>query len=219
MKKQKTKICKQCGTENPPESKFCQSCGSKIKTGKKKKVLAVIIVILLVLGFAVKRISDKQQLQEAVNSYTAFVGLMMIQSKEITGTTAQVWRDAIERNDNPSTIKYTKHKIGSTTVHANFNTALSNLYSDPDFASKVALVKGYKEKLDDIYYVLLKKASKYPELENKINTTYELFGKIEKMVESPQGSLMTYQTETRQLYNDMETALHSLTNESRKLFK
>lgn len=31
MKKQKTKICKQCGAENPPESKFCQSCGHKIK--------------------------------------------------------------------------------------------------------------------------------------------------------------------------------------------
>ncbi len=219
MKKQKSKICKQCGTENPAEAKFCQSCGSKIKPNKKKKVLAIVVAILLIFGFVGKRISDKQQLKKAVNTYTAFIGLMMIQSKEITDTTAQVWRDAIEENYNPATKKYTQHKRGSVTLHSNFNTALSSLYSDPDFASKVALVKGYKEKLDDIYYVLLKKASKYPELENKLDTTYELFGKIEKMVESPQGSLMTYQTETRQLYNDMETALHSLTNESNKLFK
>lgn len=219
MKKQKTKICKECGAENPPKSKFCQSCGNKMKTHKKKKVLAIVVAILLIFGFVGKRISDKQQLKKAVNTYTAFVGLMMVQSKEITDTTAQVWRDAIEENYNPSTKKYTQYKRGSSTFFDNFDTALSNLYSDPDFVSKVALVKGYKEKLDDIYYVLLKKASKYPELENKLDTTYELFGKIEKMVESPQGSLMTYQTETRQLYNDMETALHSLTNESNKLFK
>lgn len=219
MKKEKVKICKQCGTGNPAKSKYCQSCGSKIKTGKKKKVLAVIIVTLLVFGFTVKRISDKQQLQEAVNAYTTFVRIMVAQSEEITGTTTQVWRDAIEENYNPSTKKYTQYKRGSSTFFASFNTALSNLYSDPDFASKVVLVKGYKEKLDDIYYVLLKKASKYPELENKINTTYELFGKIEKMVESPQGSLMTYQTETRQLYNDMDSALTSLSNESKKLFE
>lgn len=219
MKKQKTKICKQCGAENPPESKFCQSCGSKIKTHKKRKVLTIVVAILLIFGFVGKRINDKQQLEKAVNLYTTFIRLMVAQSEEITDTTGRVWRDAIEKNDNPSTIKYTKHKIGSTTVHADFDTALSNLYSDPDFASKVVLVKGYKEKLDDIYYVLLKKAGKYPELENKLNTTYELFGKIEKMVESPQGSLMTYQTENRQLYNDMDSALTSLSNESKKLFQ
>lgn len=219
MKKQKTKICKQCGTENPAEAKFCQSCGSKIKTHKKKKVLAIVVAILFIFGIVGKRINDRQQLEKAVNLYTTFVRIMVAQSQEITSTTGRVWKDAIEENYNPATKKYTQYKRGSSTFFANFNTALSNLYRDPDFASKVALVKEYKEKLDDIYYVLLKKASKYPELENKINTTYELFGKIEKMVESPQGSLMTYQTETRQLYNDMDSALTSLSNESKKLFE
>lgn len=219
MKKQKPKICKQCGAENPPESKFCQSCGSKIKTHKKKKVFLIVVAILMVIGFVGKRINDKQQLEKAVNAYTTFVKLMVAQSKEVTGTTEQVWRDAIEKNNNPYTIKYTTHKVGSTTVHANFNTALSQLYQDPNFSSKVVLVKGYKEKLDDIYYILLQKTDRYPELERKIDTTYELFGKITKMVESPQGSLTTYQTETRQLYNDMDSALTSLSNESKKLFQ
>lgn len=177
------------------------------------------MAILLVFGFVGKRINDKQQLEKAVNAYTTFVRLMAAQSKEVTGTTAQVWKDAIERNDNPYTIKYTTYKVGSTTVHVNFNKALSQLYQDPDFASKVVLVKSYKEKLDDIYYVLLQKTDKYPELERKIDTTYELFGKIVKMVESPQGTLVTFQTETRQLYNDMDSALTSLSNESKKLFR
>lgn len=56
MKKQKTKICKQCGTENPAEAKFCQSCGSKIKTHKKKKVLAIVVAILFIFGIVGKRI-------------------------------------------------------------------------------------------------------------------------------------------------------------------
>lgn len=219
MKKQKTRICKQCGAENPSELKYCQSCGNKIKSSKIKKVLAVVIAILLVLGFVGKRIQEKRQLEKIVNAYTPFIEIMVTQSKEVTGIVEQVWKDAIEKNDNPDTIQYTTYKVGSTTVHTNFNRALSNLYSDPEFASKVNLVTGYKEKLDEIYYVLLQKADRYPELVKKIETTYDLFGKIAKAVENPQGSLISYQTENRQLYSDMETALNSLTNESKKLFK
>lgn len=219
MKKQKTKICKECGAENPPKSKFCQSCGNKIKTGKKKKILIIIIAIMLICGVAIKKVSDKQQLQESVNAYITFVRVMVTQSKQITSTTEQVWRDAIEKNYNSETLKYTKNERYTSTIFVSPSKALLKLYSDPDFASKVVLVKGYKEKLDDIYYVLLQKTDKYPELERKLDTTYELFGKITKMVESPQGSLMTYQTETRQLYNDMDSALTSLSNESKKLFQ
>lgn len=50
MKKQKTRICKQCGTENPPESKFCQSCGSKMSSNVARKIFKWILIVLAVLG-------------------------------------------------------------------------------------------------------------------------------------------------------------------------
>ena len=50
MKKQKAKICKECGTENPPESKICQSCGSKMSSNVARKIFKWILIVLAVLG-------------------------------------------------------------------------------------------------------------------------------------------------------------------------
>lgn len=49
MKKQKTKICKECGTENPAESKFCQSCGGKIAPSVARKIFKWILIVIAVL--------------------------------------------------------------------------------------------------------------------------------------------------------------------------
>lgn len=49
MKKQKTKICRQCGAENPAESKFCQSCGSKIAPSVARKIFKWILIVIAVL--------------------------------------------------------------------------------------------------------------------------------------------------------------------------
>lgn len=49
MKKQKTKICKQCGAENPAESKFCQSCGGKIAPSVARKIFKWILIVIAVL--------------------------------------------------------------------------------------------------------------------------------------------------------------------------
>lgn len=71
MKKQKTKICKQCGTENPPESKFCQSCGNKIKKHFLFSVLkwlciviavvCTIFVVFVVITFIKEQKAEEQQ--------------------------------------------------------------------------------------------------------------------------------------------------------------
>lgn len=50
MKKQKTRICKHCEEENPPESKFCQSCGSKMSSNVAQKIFKWILIVLAVLG-------------------------------------------------------------------------------------------------------------------------------------------------------------------------
>lgn len=49
MKKQKTKICKECGAENPAESKFCQSCGGKIAPSAARKIFKWILITIAVL--------------------------------------------------------------------------------------------------------------------------------------------------------------------------
>lgn len=49
MKKQKTKICKQCGAENPVNAKYCQTCGGKIKSAKSK-VLKIILTIISIIA-------------------------------------------------------------------------------------------------------------------------------------------------------------------------
>lgn len=73
MKKQKTKICKQCGTENPAESKFCQSCGSKIKKSFLLSVLkwlciiiaviCTIFVVFVVVTFIKEQKAEEQQIE------------------------------------------------------------------------------------------------------------------------------------------------------------
>lgn len=47
----KTKICKQCGEENPADAKYCQTCGGKIKSAKSNvlKIILTIISIIVIL--------------------------------------------------------------------------------------------------------------------------------------------------------------------------
>lgn len=75
MKKEKIIICKRCGTINPPKSKFCQSCGSKLSPSIARKILKLILTIIAVLfilfasvfiwAFLEVKKEDKQQMKTA----------------------------------------------------------------------------------------------------------------------------------------------------------
>lgn len=77
MKKQKTKICKQCGAENPAKSKYCQSCGSKISPSVARKIfkwifiviaaLFILFVCVVIWAFLEVKKEDEQQTKTAYN--------------------------------------------------------------------------------------------------------------------------------------------------------
>lgn len=77
MKKQKTKICKQCGAENPAESKYCQSCGSKISSSVARKIfkwifiviaaLCILFVCIVIWAFLEVKKEDEQQTKTTYN--------------------------------------------------------------------------------------------------------------------------------------------------------
>lgn len=123
MKKQKTKICKQCGTENPAEAKFCQSCGSKISTSVVRKVFKLILIVLAVI-------------------FILFVGLIVWAFLEVKK----------EDNQQMNT-EYSKNiEQNNTTFHENYEQNTENSSNKPELseAERAEKEKLLKEKLSKL---------------------------------------------------------------------
>lgn len=127
MKKQKTKICKECGAENPAESKFCQSCGSKISTSVVRKVFKLILIALAII-------------------FILFVGLIVWAFLEVKK----------EDNQQVSTEYSQNIERNNTTLHENYEQNTENSSSKPELseaerAEKEQLLKEKLSKLKVIH--------------------------------------------------------------------
>lgn len=54
--------CKRCGKEVDKKEKFCPNCGNKVKKGKAKKIIGILVVIVIVVfGIGLIGVSKEQE--------------------------------------------------------------------------------------------------------------------------------------------------------------
>lgn len=133
-----------------------QPADVKVKKKLNKKVIIIgaaafvlIAIIALVAGitqYKQKQVSDYKAAIYAL-SYSMISGAA--EAEEAGNLVSNVWHDAIFESYDSDTFKYVGYTYGYKKYYYDFNTALSNLYSDSDFKSKISSIQAWQSVVTD----------------------------------------------------------------------
>lgn len=233
-------VCKNCGCPitSAMESVSTSDAPQKVEVAKvsaipqvpRKKILilAFAAIAFICAAFGIRAIlhqQEEEKYQQMVQSYgvnlknTVDVMLSGAADAERCGNLIiKVWNNSIfEENDN-ETDKYTV-KSRSLTLGGwynydfyDFNTALSNLFSDEDFSSKIDEIAENQETVSAMMKDLQSPPEEWENAYHDLQDFYDAYLTLTNMAVNPTGSLQTFSasfheadTETVNCYNKMET--------------
>ena len=211
------KICSECGAELDPASTVCPKCGCPLtsesaaaapvevtvsKNAKRNFVKVAIgiavLLIAVVIGILGIKISNANKAKEAAEAYydnlkeATSTMLSSAASAESAGNLIKsVWYNAIYKESSSSTDKYTRPK---GYYVSDFNEALSNLFSDSDFKSKVSSIESSQDKVLSIMKDLQNPPEEYQNAYSAIQELYDDYLELTNLVTNPTGSLQSFST-------------------------
>ncbi len=126
MSTEKTKKCKYCKTEIPADAKVCPQCRKKLKGGKLKWVL-IILIVFCAIGYAAGGGSDSSSSGSAKKEESASI--------EYTAVSVNDMMTALNDNAMGASDKYKGKYLEITGKLANIDAAgkYINLMADGDF--------------------------------------------------------------------------------------
>lgn len=134
MAKEKTKLCKYCKTEIPADAKICPQCRKKLRGGKLKWVL-IVLLVLAIIGSAA---GENGSRTDSKNSSNPNTGSVKETPKTIEYTPASVNDMTTELDNNAlsASKKYKGQYLEVTGKLSNIDSSgdYINLTSDEDFA-------------------------------------------------------------------------------------
>lgn len=222
-------ICPNCGCpvekiikqeDEKPQQVEVASIKMAVKT--KKIIIGIIIAIIICAGGGVgyKIYSDNKAEQLYRESYNEYIdNLRKVQILMLSGgsdaeslcnLTLRVWGNAISKDSDNETDKYTKDKYGSWN---DFNTALTNLYADYSTTKKVSNIESNQSSVKD----LIKKLQNPPEGLDKcydtVSDLYDAYNILTNLAISPSGSYRDFGTKKSDAVSDFMSAYEKLDNQ------
>lgn len=206
-----TAICPNCGC--PVEDKSSAEVAPQqvevtgVRMTKKSKkiiaivaIIAVIVAVVSVIGVQVykqqaveKAAAEAQKAREeyASNLNLAVVSMLSGASDAETcgNLIKSVWYNAIYKKTDNSTDDYTKP---NGYFVSDFNTALSNLFSDSSFASDISDIESNQDTVQSLMKSLKNPPEEYEDAYEAVNDMYDAYIAFTNLVTSPSGSLQTY---------------------------
>lgn len=238
------KNCSECGAELEDDATVCPSCGCPVqgedsakpiepqkveitgvkvaKASKKNIIIAVCIIAVAIIAIVGIQYDKKQKsIQEheiAVQEYGE--NLETIVYKMLSGAsdaetcgnlTKQVWYNAIYEERSTETDKYTRP---NGTFVSDFNTALSNLFSDEDFKSDINTIKENQETVQTMMKEMKNPPDEYADAYEALSDFYNAYLELTNLAVNPSGSLQTFfssfneaDTKTANYYSAMKLYL------------
>lgn len=222
--------CDECGIEFDDKLDNCPNCGCPKSEKKvenvpqkvevtsvsvnKKKVMAVIAIIVVIIGAVIGAFFIKQQvdnnkaknyaksyyenLKEATN--TMLTGSAKAESA--AGLIHDVWRNAIYEDRDDATDKYTRP---NGYFVDDFNDALAELYKDASFTRDISFIESNQENVEKLMKKLKNPPEEYKEAYEDIKAFYDSYLEFTNLATNPTGSLTSY-TES---YNDLDADVSS----------
>lgn len=211
--------CPKCGcpieniveTEKAPQQ--VEVTGVKItKQSKKIIVIATIAVIIAVIITAIgvrthkKNVAEKVKAEAQKQSEEYSTNLSVVAYSMLSGAIKaetcgnmikQVWYNAIYKESNSKTDKYTKP---NGYYVADFNDALQTLFSDRSFSSQIADINNNKDTVNSLMKKLKNPPEEYKDAYESLSKLYDAYISLTNLVTDPTGNLQTYS----QNFNDAD---------------
>ncbi|MBQ4550349.1 MAG: zinc ribbon domain-containing protein [Oscillospiraceae bacterium] len=177
---------------------------------KKYIIIASVAVLAIIIAFFVGNKMKEQKLaeeaaQRSANyasslktaSYTMLLGA--IDAEDAGNLIKSVWYNAIYEEYDSETNKYTR----PNGYYVDFNDALSNLFSDHDFSSKVSSIESNQELVAELMKDLKNPPEEYEDAYEAIKELYDAYTALTNLATNPTGSLQTFS----QTFNEADTAV------------
>lgn len=212
--------CPQCGCpiENDATSEAIpqqvEVTGVKVsKRSKKLIVIGIIAVILVAISAAVgvqvhkknvaaKAAAEVQKQSEEYGSNLSLAAYSMLSGASDAETCGnlikQVWYNAIYKESDSKTDKYTKP---DGYYVSDFNDALQNLFSDSSFSSQLADINDNKDTVNSLMKKLKNPPEDYKDAYDSLSKLYDAYISLTNLATDPNGSLQTYS----QNFNDADS--------------
>lgn len=212
-------ICPKCGcpieniieTEKTPQ----QVEVTGVKTTKKSKKIIVIATIAVLAAaiitaigvqthkknVAAKAVAEAQKQSEEYGTNLNMAAYSMLSGASDAETCGnlikQVWYNAIYKESDSTTNKYTKP---DGYFVSDFNDALQNLFSDSSFSGQIADINSNKDTVNSLMKKLKNPPEEYKDAYESLSKLYDAYISLTNLVTDPTGSLQTYS----QNFNDAD---------------
>lgn len=223
-------VCHNCGCPIEKISEVSQQPVGvkevKVNTGKRKIILGAVIALFVCAFVGVGTViflnwNGKQRTNTYIDNLKKAQSLMLdggSEAESLCNLTKKVWYQCIYTEDADYTTKnyvirpeYRSYSNFSSYMYVDdFNTGLSNLYSDSDTEQKIESIENNQEAVE----VVIKKLQNCPEdLEecyNSLNDLYDCYLRITNMAINPSGSYNSFTSEFNSVDNDFMTNYNKL---------
>lgn len=212
-------ICPKCGcpieniieTEKTPQQ--VEVTGVKI-TKKSKKIIVIATIAVLAAAIitaigvqthkknvAAKAVAEAQKQSEKYGTNLNMAAYSMLSGASDAETCGnlikQVWYNAIYKESDSTTNKYTKP---DGYFVSDFNDALQNLFSDSSFSGQIADINSNKDTVNSLMKKLKNPPEEYKDAYESLSKLYDAYISLTNLVTDPTGSLQTYS----QNFNDAD---------------
>ena len=212
------KDCPNCGcpvddaSDKNSEEKPQQVEVTGVRVTRKIKVIIVVVIAFLLICtatlFGVKRYQNTiaaekytQRAEEYAYNLSAATNAMLTGASdaESCGNLIEnVWRNAIYEIEDDETDAYTRPE---GKFVSDFNDALSNLFEDIIFSSKISSIETNQDTVNGLMKKLQNPPDEYKGAYDAISEFYDAYISLTNCATNPSGNLMTY-TST---FNDADT--------------
>ena len=188
----------------------------KMKQNTMKKAIMAVAALALIIAVAIIGINahNNNKAKEAAEAYEnnlALASMAMItggaEAEEAGNLIKAVWHNSIYEERDTKTDKYTRP---NGYFEKDFNTALSNLFSDSDFISTISSIESNQDFVAGYMKDLKNPPEGYEEAYSAVKDCYDTYLSFTNLVTSPSGSLQTFSSNFNDLDSDFVTKYNAL---------
>ena len=209
------RTCPECGAELEADATTCPKCGCPLTSNNESSnpvevtvsknakrnfikiaIIAFIIIIIGAIGFVGYKATESKKAKETSETY--YENLKDVTSTMLSSAASaesagylikKVWYNAIYEERDSTTDKYTRP---NGYFVSDFNDALSNLFSDSSFKSKISSIESSQEEVLSIMKDLQNPPEEYQNAYTALQSFYDDYLELTNLVTNPSGSLTTF---------------------------
>lgn len=229
--------CPECGREISDTLSNCIHCGYQLKEDfsqneqiqqvevtaikfnkkriKKICIIASIWMIIFAVGFGIFLFIENKNNEASKTEYVKTMKNLStsaldgaVKSEELCNLTKSVWYNCIYEEDDSETDKYTK--VTDSIFHSDFNTALSNLFTDQSTKDAISYIKVNQELTKELFKELKEVPDGYEEYYKACNELYEAYKDFTNLAIDPSGNLKSFSEKFSELDTECIEAYREL---------